>query len=241
MSATALSPSPASLVARGVGLGARLGLERLRDRRTAGAVLLAVALALAGAMIERAAGSLGAVDRALAGTFRLVIPLLTLAFVSRAASREGLAAGTFPLARFGVPRFAVALGIVASAALAAAAAAALLAALTVVLAHSPAAPPLARDMLMSAWIAVPTALAYAGWIAFGATFFRGRGRWVPVGVDFLMGGTSGLAGAMLPRAHAQSLLGLGSGPLALPPSVSFAVLFAMAAALALVAALRSGR
>ena len=41
----------------------------------------------------------------LAGTFRLLIPLLTFALTSRAASRDGLTEGAFPLARFGLPRF----------------------------------------------------------------------------------------------------------------------------------------
>lgn len=241
MTTAATSLPSSSLVVRGAVLGARLGFERLRDRRTGIAVLLAAALALASAFIERGAGSLGAVDRALGGTFRLLIPLLTLALVSRVASRDGLAAGTYPLARYGLPRFAVALGVAASAALAAAAAGAVLAALTVVFAHSPAAPPLVRDLLLSAWIAVATALAYAGWIAFGATFFRGRGRWVPVVADFLIGGSSGLAGALLPRAHAQSLLGLAPGPLALPPAASFAALFFLAATLTIAAAGRAGR
>ncbi len=232
---------PVSPVFRGVLLGARLGLSRLRHRRTAGALLLATALVLSGAWIELAAGSLGAVDRALAGTFRLIVPLLTLALVSRAGTREGVGAGAYALARYGLPRFAVAMGTAASGAAAAAAAAAPLAALTVLLSHSLSAPPLARDMLMSAWIGAATALAYAGWIAFGGTFWRGRGRWAPLAADFVIGGSTGLAGVLLPRAHASSLLGLAAGPLAVPPSASFAALFVMAAALLGAAALRSGR
>ena len=233
--------TPSSPLARGLLLGARLGLERLRDRRTAAALLLAFALAVAGASIEVGAGSLGAVDRALAATFRLVVPLLTLALVLRAASRDGLVAGTYPLARYGLPRFAVALGVAGGAALVAAVAAAVLAAATVLLAHSAASPPLAGDMLLSAWIGAVTALAYAAWIALGATFFRGRGGWVPVIADFLVGGTTGLAGALLPRAHASSLLGLSPGPLALPAPASFAALFAMTGVLLLATAVRSGR
>lgn len=170
----------ASPVLRGVLLGARLGLARLRHRRTAGALLLAASLAIAGGWIELAAGSLGAVDRALA-------------------------------------------------------------VLTVLPAHSPAAPPLVRDALLSAWIGAVTALSYAGWVAFGGTFWRGRGRWIPIAADFLIGGSTGLAGALLPRAHASSLLGLAAAPLALPPAASFAALFVMAAALLAAAALRSGR
>ncbi len=235
-----MSPS-ASPVLRGAVLGARLALERLRDRRTTGALLLAVALAVAGGWIERNATSLGAVDRALAGTFRLVVPLLVLTLVSRAVSRDGLGPGTFSLARFGVPRFAVALGVVGSAALVCAVSGAVLAAVTVAFAHTEASPPLAFDLLESAWIGAVTSLAYAAWTAFGSTYFRGRGRWMPVSADYLLGGTTGLAGALLPRAHATSLLGLGAGPLDLPPSASFTALFAMAILLTLAAATRCGR
>jgi hypothetical protein len=216
-------------------------VERLRDRRTAGALLLAFALAVAGAWIEVDAGSLGAVDRALAGTFRLIVPLLTLALVTRVATRDGLVAGAFPLARYGLPRHAVALGLTGSAALVAAVASAFLAGATVVFAHSSAAPPLAGDMLLSAWIGAVTALAYAAWIALGTTFFRGRGGWAPVIADFLVGGSTGLAGALLPRAHASSLLGLSPGPLAIPAPGSFAALFVMTGILLLATAARSGR
>jgi hypothetical protein len=218
-----------------------MGIERLRERRTAGWLVLAAALAIAGAWIEVAAGSLGAVDRALGGTFRLVVPLLTFALVSRAASRDGLAEGTFALARFGVPRFAAALGVAGAAAVAAAIASALLAAITVAAAHTPVSPPIAGDMLESAWIGAVTALAYAGWVAFGATFFRGRGRFWPIAADFVIGGTTGLAGALLPRSHALRLLGVGAAPLGLPAFTSFAALFAMAIGLLLAAAARSGR
>lgn len=232
---------PPSRVARGALLGARLGLERLRDRRTYGALLLALALSFAGARIELDAGSLGAVDRALAGTFRLVIPLLTLALVSRAASRDGLGAGTYSLARFGLPRFAVGLGITATAALLSAVASALLAAVTVVAAHAPSSPPLAFDLLESAWIGAATAFAYAGWTALGTTYFRGRGQWFPIAADFLVGGSTGLAAALLPRAHATSLLALGPAPLSLPPSLSFVALYTMALFASLAAAARCGR
>jgi hypothetical protein len=228
-------------VLRGVSLGARLALERLRHRRAAAALVLAAALAVAGALIEAEAGSLGAVDRALAATFRLVVPLLTLALVRRAATSDGLGAGAFPLARFGLPRYAVALGTAGAAALAAAAASAGLAALTVAFARSPASPPLLPDLLLCAWIGAVTALAYTAWIAFGSTFFRGRGRWVPVIADFLVGGSTGLAAALLPRAHASSLLGLSHGPLSLSPPASFAALFLMTALLLVAAAARTGR
>jgi hypothetical protein len=235
-----VTPS-SSPVARGVVLGLRLGLERLRERRTAGALLLAFALAVAGAWIELAAGSLGSVDRALGDTFRLIVPLLTYALVSRAVSRDGLGPGVFPLARFGVPRFAAALGVASGAALASAVASAALAAVTVLLAHSSAAPPLAMDVLASSWIGFAAGLAYAGWVALGATYFRGRGRFWPIAADFIVGGTTGLAGAILPRSHALHLAGIGPAPLAMPPSGSFGALFAMGILLLLAAAVRTGR
>jgi hypothetical protein len=235
-----MSPSTSPAL-RGIVLGARLGLERLRDRRTAGALVLALALAVAGGWIERNATSLGAVDRALAGTFRLVVPLLVLTLVSRAVSREGLGPGTFSLARFGLPRFAVGLGVIAGVAAVCAVSGAVLAAVTVAFAHTPQAPPLAFDLLESAWIGAVTSLAYAAWTAFGSTYFRGRGRWLPVSADYLVGGSTGLAAALLPRAHATSLLGLGAGPVALPPVASFGALFAMTILLALAAATRCGR
>lgn len=234
-------PVVQSVVARGVVLGARLAVERLRDRRTYGAVLLAVALAITGGLIERSATSLGAVDRALGGTFRLVVPLLTLSLVSRAVSRDGLGPGTFSVARFGVPRFAVALGVTCGAALVCAGLGAVLAALTVLAAHNPAAPPLALDLLQSAWIGAVTSLAYAAWTAFGSTYFRGRGRWMPIGADYLLGGSTGFAAALLPRAHASSLLGIGEAPIDMPRAASFGALFVMTILLTLSAATRSGR
>ncbi|MFO0593198.1 MAG: hypothetical protein U0441_36985 [Polyangiaceae bacterium] len=234
-------PVVQSVVVRGVVLGARLALERLRDRRTYGAVLLAVALAIAGGIIERSATSLGAVDRALGGTFRLVVPLLTLSLVSRAVSKDGLGPGTFSVARFGVPRFAVALGVTAAAAVVCAGLGAVTAALTVVGGHTASAPPLAMDLLQSAWIGAVTSLAYAAWTAFGSTYFRGRGRWMPIAADYMLGGSTGFAAALLPRAHASSLLGIGEAPLEMPRVASFVALFVMTGLLTLAAATRSGR
>ncbi|MEZ4308884.1 MAG: hypothetical protein R3F14_12675 [Polyangiaceae bacterium] len=110
-----------------------------------------------------------------------------------------------------------------------------------VLAHSPAAPPLARDLLLSSWIGVLAGLAYAAWLSFGSTYLRGRGRWLLLAIDFFIGGSTGLAGALLPRAHTGSLLALSPAPLALPAPASIAALLAMTALLLLATGSRAGR
>jgi len=102
-------------------------------------------------------------------------------------------------------------------------------------------PPSSTPWLRERWIAAATALRDAAWTALGTTYFRGRGLWIPVGADFLLGGSTGLAAALLPRAHATSLLAIGPAPLSLPPVTSFAALYAVAIACALAAAARSGR
>jgi hypothetical protein len=154
------------------------------------------------------------------------------------SARGNLRDAVWAAARYGVPRRDVALGALAAAALAAASLGALFAGAAVVVAHGAASPPLGRDALTSAWVAALTAAAYTGWFSAGATFGRrGNGRWAPLLADFVLGGSTGLAGAILPRAHAVSLLG-GAAPLELPQTSSSLILGASAVALAALAALR---
>jgi hypothetical protein len=212
--------------------------HRLLGRRAALLGLLALALTVSGSVIERRFGSAGAVDRALESTFRLVIPLLTFAIVAEASERSRLREAAWPAARYGALHRDVVLGIVAAAVLAAAASGAVLAALAVLLAHTPSAPPLAADALLSAWIGAITALAYTGWYALGATFLkRGRGRFIPLIADFVVGGSAGIAGALFPRGNASNLLG-GAAPLRLPQQASTAILIVSGAILCALAVLR---
>ncbi len=230
-----------SRFATGVLLGARVAAVRLRHRQTAGALLLAATLTVTGAWIELSAGSLGAVDRSLASTFRVVIPLFCFALVSRVTTSAGLGESTFVLARFGAPRHAVALGLGSAASAISALVSAVFAALAVVFSHSAAAPPLWSDMLTAAWVGFATALAYCGWTLVGSTFYRGKGRFVPIAIDFLLGGGTGFFAALLPRAHASRLLGLEPGPLGFSSTLNFACLFLMAIGLTAISAFRSGR
>lgn len=237
MSAAGALPRPAVVLA--VQLGFRMASRRLAARRTLLALALGLALALTGAAVEVSVGAAGAVDRALLATFRLVLPLVAFALCADAADRDRLRDAAWPAARFGASRSAVALGLVTAAALACAAAGALLAVAVVVAAHRPdVAAPLAHDALVSAWIGALAGAAYAGWYSLGATFFRrGRGRLVPLAADLFLGGSLGIAGALLPRGNAVNLIG-GPAPLDLAQPSSAAWLALSAVILGLAAALR---
>lgn len=235
---TSAPPAPAGLFPS-ILFGVGMAKHRLLRRRGALLALLALALTVSGAVVERRFGSAGAVDRALESTFRLVIPLLTFALVAESSERSRLREAAWPAARYGALHRDVVLGIVAAAAFASTASGALLAALSVILAHTPSAPPLFADALLSAWIGAITALAYTGWFALGATFLKqGRGRFIPLIIDFVIGGSAGIAGAVFPRGNAGNLLG-GPPPLRLPQQASTAILIVSGAALCGLAVLRS--
>ena len=223
-----------------IAAGFTLGRSRLASRGVLVAFLLALSLAMAGATIERSVGAAGAVDRALAGTFGLVVPLLSFWIARVAAGRARLADAAWPAARFGLPRRDVALGIMLAAALAAAALSALSAVAAVLVAHSPSAPPLVRDVVRSAWIAALAAFAYVGWFSFGSTFLRrGGGAVVVLILDFLVGGSTGMARRDPPaRQRREPPRRRGAGGLTQPAST--AILLASAVAFSLAAALRSG-
>jgi hypothetical protein len=236
---TLATPPPAAL-AVALAIGFAMGRARILRRPTALSMVVGAALVVVSGLIERRVGSAGSVDRALAGTFNVVVPLVSFGVAAEVSGRGNLRDSMWAAGRYGVPRRDVALGALGAAALAAAALGALFAVLAVAVAHGPTSPPLARDALASAWIAALTAAAYTGWFSAGATFGRrGGGRWVPLLADFVLGGSTGLAGAILPRAHAVSLLG-GAAPLELPQASSSLILGASAVVLAAVAALRCG-
>jgi hypothetical protein len=224
-----------------IGLGFALGRERILRRPTALSALLGAALVIVGAVIERRAGTAGAVDRALSGNFRLVIPLVAFGVAAEATGRGNLCESVWPIARYGASRREVALGLIAMAMVVSMVLGALFAVSSVALAHGSGEPPLLRDALQCAWIGALTASAYTAWFSLGATFFkRGRGRWIPLVADFLVGSSTGLVGALLPRSNAQNLLG-GAAPMHLSQPVSSGILVGSAVILALVAALRCRR
>ena len=236
----ALEAPPPAAPRVALAIGFAMGRERVLRRPTALSALLGAALVVVAGIIERRVGSAGAVDRALTATFNVVVPLVSFGVAAEVSARGNLRDGVWSAARFGLARRDVALGAIGAALAASAALGAGFAALAVVVAHAPGNPPLARDLFTSGWIAALAAAAYTGWFTAGATFGRrGGGRWAPLVIDFVIGGSTGLAGALLPRANAASLLG-GAAPLGLPQTSSCAILGASAVVLAGVAALRCG-
>ena len=235
-----LDPPPLAPAFSAVRLGVSMGLARLARRPALLALLLAVALVVSGALIERAADPVSAATAALRLTFRLVLPLLAFALVGEVTERSRLADAAWPAARFGVARRDVALGLLVAAALVAAIAGAILAVVSVALAHGPADPPVVADAVKCAWIAALTSAAYVTWIGFGATFGkRGGWRWVPLLFDLVFGASGGVVGAILPHGNALNLLG-GPAPFDMAQPTSSVLLVLMTFVMALLAALRAG-
>ncbi len=233
-----LEAPPVAAPAVALAIGLAVGRARVLRRPTIVSALLGAALVVVAGIIERRVGSAGAVDRALAATFNVVVPLVSFSVAAEVSARVNLRDATWSAARFGVSGRDVAMGAIAVALATSAALGAALAALAVLVAHAAGNPPLFHDLLTSGWIAGLTAAAYAAWFMAGATFGRrGGGRWVPLVLDFVLGGSTGLVGAVLPRAHAVSLLG-GAAPLGLSQASSSLVLVVSAVVLASVAALR---
>ncbi|APR80660.1 Hypothetical protein A7982_06007 [Minicystis rosea] len=229
-------PPPPTLEALRIGLS--MGRARLMQRGALLSMVLGLALVVVAGIVERRVGSAGAVDRALTATFNLVVPLLSFAIVSAVTGRQNLRESVWSAARYGVARRDVAFGVILAAALASAAICALSAVLAVVVAQAPGNPPFATDAFTSAWIAALAAAAYTGWFSLGSAFGRNGGvRFLPLVADFVIGGSTGIAGALLPRANAASLLG-GPAPLAMTQASSSVILAASAMILGALAALR---
>lgn len=240
LSPLALDPPRPAAPRVAIAVGFAVARARILRRPTAVSVVVGAALVVVAAIIERRVGSAGAVDRTLAATFNIVVPLSAFGVAAEASGRQRLREAVWPAARYGLARRDVALGTILAALAASAALGVLFAALAVAAAHGEGNPPLARDVFTSGWIAALTSAAYTGWFMAGATFGRrGGGRWVPLLLDFALRGSAGLAGAALPRANAVCLLGIAT-PLGLTQATSSAILAAGAVVLAALAALRCG-
>jgi len=237
--ASASAPIGGVSSATGVRLGFVSAARRLQSGATWLLVALSVALVISGGIIERHVTTWGAVDRSLAATFRLVVPLYCFAVVAAAVQRVGLREATWSVARFGPARRDVALGIVLASVAVSMLGGVFLSVCAVLCAYGPSARPLASELFTSGWIGGLVAAAYAAWFALGSTFFdRGRGRWIPLVFDFFLGSGSGAIAAVFPRSHARGLLG-DVGPTQFSQPQSSVALFVMFVVLSLLAALRS--
>src|SRR5207253_2328967 len=106
-------------------------------------------------------------------------------------------------------------------------------------AHGTADPPLARDVLTSAYAGTLGGTAYAAWFVAGGAFGRrGGGRTTLLALDWMVGAGRSSAALYVPRAHLRNLLG-GLPPLDVSERVSAVALVVIALACVLVGTRRA--
>jgi hypothetical protein len=164
-----------------IATGIDMARERLRPRATLVAGTLALSFELGVALLERAQGALGAADRALTGgAFGVALPLFSYFLATRVTAGANLREALLPLARHGLDRRALALGLTIPAAIVAALFAALSGVIVVAITRGPGDPRLLGDAATSAWIGLVAGAAYVASFI-GASVFgrRGQGcRWL---------------------------------------------------------------
>jgi hypothetical protein len=222
------------------GFLAGFGTGRRRAQAPRALFITGFALVLAAlvAVAERRIEWFGATSRALSGiVFGLLLPVALVATSGQVLFPLRLATSASFFARFGASRRAVALGLVMASMGTAAILAAAMGAVTALIAHDPTAPPAGVDALTTAWIGLLTGAAYAALFALGSTFgARGGGRYWALVLDFALG-AGGVTSVLVPRAHAQNLLG-GAPPLMWSQPASAAALLAIAVVMTLLALAR---
>lgn len=224
----------------GFAAGLRLGPARLFRRPLLWIGLLGAAVALALSVIERGAMPHGALDRTLEAVFRWVVPLISFAVVGLATGPRRLGESVWCTARFGLSRRQLAVGLLLTAMLAAVLLALVAVELCVATAGSSALG-LSGELWTSGWIAALGGGCYVAFFGAGAAFLRfGRGRWVLLGADFVLGEGSGAWSIPWPRAHLRNLIG-GEPVAELPQYASSFALLAVGLVLLVVAGWRCGR
>jgi len=198
--------------------GIALARERLSQRPTLVAGALGLAFELGVALLERADGAVGAADRALAGgAFGVALPLFSYYLMTRVCAGTSLREALLPLARHGLDRQTLTLGLAIPPALMAAAFAALSGVLVVLVTRGPADPRLVGDAVTTLGIGLAAGVAYVA-VLLGASAFgrRGQGRFWLLIADFVLGAGDSFLALPWPKAHVRNLLG-GSAALALTP------------------------
>jgi hypothetical protein len=189
--------------------GADLAHERLRQRATVVAAVLSLAFVLGVALLERAQGAVGAADRALTGgLFGLGLPLVCYFLVGRACAGTSLRQALLPLARHGLDRRALTLGLALPPALLAAAFGGLSSLLVVLVTRGPTDPQFLADAGTSLTIGIVSGPVYVGALI-GASAWgrRGQGRTWLLTADFLLGAGDSFLAFPWPKGHIRNLLG----------------------------------
>jgi hypothetical protein len=216
-----------------VSAGVDLGRERLRGHATWVALALALSFELGVALLERAQGAIGAVDRALSGgAFGVALPLVCYFLVGRACGASSLTEAVLPLARHGLDRRSLTLGLALPPALLAAVFAGASGLLVVLVTRGPSDPKFLADAWASVWIGMVAGAAYvAAFVGASALGRRGRGRVWLLAADFLLGAGDSFLAFPWPKGHVRNLLGGGAvlelsqmGALMALLGVSFAML-----------------
>ena len=192
-----------------IAAGVDLARERLRQRSTRVACALALSFELGVALLERAQGRVGAADRALTGgAFGVALPLVCYFLVGQVTASSSLREALFPLARHGLDRRSLTLGLALPPAAVAAAFAALGSLAVVLATRLPGDPKLAADAFTSVWIGLVSGGAYvAAFIGASAFGSRGQGRSWLLAADFLLGAGDSLLAFPWPKGHVRNLLG----------------------------------
>jgi hypothetical protein len=218
--------------------GLRLARHRLATSATwftAGLALVAAAML---GLLEHQARVTGAPDRAVAALFRFVVPIGCFAIVSLAIGPHRLRDSLWSVVRWGPRRAWVAAGVLIGTTAAAALVMVTSVVLCLALAHG-AERTLLADLLTSSWVAALAAASYVAIYSAGATLLAaGRGRWLGLVGDFVLGVGQGALAAMWPRSHLANLAG-GAPPLELAQHWSSAALAVMAIGFTIVACARS--
>jgi hypothetical protein len=222
--------------------GVDMARERLSQRVTWVGCGLAFAFEIGVALLERAQGQIGAADRALTGgAFGIALPLFCFFLVGRVTDGQSLQGALQPLARHGLDRRSLALGLVVPPALVAAAFAALSGVVVVLVARGAGDHHFASDALTSAWIGIVSGAAYVAALV-GASAFgkRGQGRSWLLAADFLLGAGDSFLAFPWPKGHVRNLLG-GSSVLQLSQLAALVALLGTSFAFLWLGTLRSQR
>jgi hypothetical protein len=163
----------------------------------------------AAALLQKRLAPDHAVDATLTGAvFGWTIPLLAYAAVARVSRYGRLDDATADLVRHGGNRRGVVASFVLMTAARVSVVGALLAALGVLVSSVGEASAIRSDALTSAWIGALGGATYVTWFSLGSLWGKtGRGRFLTLVLDWVLGATSTAVAVPWPRAHLRCLLG----------------------------------
>lgn len=197
--------------------------------------LAVLAWAIVAVVIAAARRGEGANEVVLGALGPFVIPLVAFAAAGAALSGRSLRAVVEPLVLLGAPRTAAAIAPFAVAMATSAAICGVIGGLSVAVARETSAP--FGDVLTTTWICALGGASYAALFVAASSFGKtGGGRNVALAIDFVLGASGGLGGALTLRGHLRNLLG-GAAPLRIGQRLSVVALVIFAA-LAVLLALR---